>query len=119
MTTLTYNTAVGIGFGWNPTGNGYTPITGAKVSQVLNNAKNVALFFAAPFIGLAYLLAFPFVGLAMIAWIACKAVMKNVAVRRIAIAIAAPFIALAFVTVGPVVGLGALVWIGGRAMLKT
>ena len=26
-------------------------------------AKNVALFFAAPFIGLAYIIAFPFVGL--------------------------------------------------------
>jgi DNA-binding NtrC family response regulator len=30
-------------------------------------AKNVALFFAAPFIGLAYIIAFPFVGFAMLA----------------------------------------------------
>ena len=118
MTTLTYNTAVGTGFGWTYTGNGYNAINGAKVRHVLNNAKNVALFFAAPFIGLAYLLAFPLVGLAMIAWIACKAVAKNEAARRVALVIAAPFIALAFVTIGPVVGLGALVWIGGRAALK-
>ncbi len=31
-------------------------------------AANVGLFFAAPFIGLAYVLAFPFVGLGMLGW---------------------------------------------------
>ena len=118
MTTLTYNTAAGIGFGWNLTENGHATITGAKVKQALNNAKNVALFFAAPFIGLAYLLAFPLVGLAMLAWIACKAAARNNTARRVTLAIAAPFIALAFVIVGPIAGLGALVWIGARAALK-
>ncbi len=34
----------------------------APVEETVNVAKNVALFFAAPFIGLAYILAFPFVG---------------------------------------------------------
>lgn len=36
-------------------------------------AKNIALFFAAPFIGLAYILAFPFVGL----WMVGKMVWKK------------------------------------------
>ncbi len=43
-------------------GYGYTDYAGAaKV------AKNIALFAAAPFIGLAYAIAFPFVGLALLA----------------------------------------------------
>ena len=35
--------------------------------------KGIALFFAAPFIGLAYMIALPFVGGAMIAWFGAKA----------------------------------------------
>jgi len=40
-------------------------------------AKNVALFFAAPFIGLGYILAFPFVAIYAIAMHGCKAVTKG------------------------------------------
>ncbi|CAD5372800.1 Response regulatory domain-containing protein [Rubrivivax sp. A210] len=36
--------------------------------------RDVALFFAAPFLGLAYIIAMPFVGLGVIAWFAVKAV---------------------------------------------
>jgi len=90
----------------------------AAEAKAESRVKNIALFFAAPFIGLAYLLAFPFIGLGMLAWIAGKAVMKNDKLRPIALLIAAPFITLAFVTIGPIVGLGALVWIGGKALLK-
>ena len=85
-------------------GKGYAAATGAKSQTNLNNAKNVTLFFAAPFIGLAYLLAFPVAGLAMIAWIACKAVMKSKTARHAALVITAPFIALAFVTISPIAG---------------
>jgi len=35
--------------------------------------KDVALFLAAPFIGLAYIALFPFIGLAMLAWMGAKA----------------------------------------------
>lgn len=35
----------------------------AAVEEKENVAKNIALFFAAPFIGLAYIIAFPFVGI--------------------------------------------------------
>lgn len=38
--------------------------------------KNVALFIAAPFIGLAYILAFPIVGLAMLVWMGAQALLK-------------------------------------------
>jgi CheY-like chemotaxis protein len=94
------------------------PAPAAAEAKAESKVKNVALFFAAPFIGLAYLLAFPVIGLGMLAWIAGKAVMKNDKLRPIALLIAAPFITLAFVTIGPIVGLGALVWIGGKALLK-
>jgi len=108
-------------------GLGYAPVftanpravTGAKVkANIGKRAKNVALFLVAPFIGLAYLLAFPVVGFALLAWIAAKAVMKNDKARPIALVIAAPFIGLAFVTIGPVAGLGALAWYGAKALRK-
>lgn len=38
--------------------------------------KNMALFLAAPFIGLAYVIAMPFVGIGMLAWFGFKAVTK-------------------------------------------
>jgi hypothetical protein len=110
---------VGMGFGRITTGKGYKVTTAAKGEETLvKHVKNVALFFAAPFIGLAYLLAFPLVGFAMLAWIAGKAAMKSDKARPIALAIAAPFIALAFVTVGPIVALGALASMGVKALLE-
>ena len=39
--------------------------------------KNVALFFAAPFLGLAYVVALPFVGMGMLVWMGATAVMKR------------------------------------------
>ncbi len=83
-----------------------------------SHLKNVALFLAAPFVGLAYILAFPFVGLGMLAWLAGKAMMRNGTVKAIAYTIAAPIVTLAFVVIGPVLALGALAWIGGNAILK-
>ena len=124
MRTYTNNLMAGHGMmvalGFAP---GYAPTTGAFTAamgkaKIGKRAKNVALFLAAPFVGLAYLMTFPFVGLAMLAWLAAKALLNNNKTRPIALAIAAPFIGLAFVTVGPVVGLAALVWYGGKAVLR-
>jgi hypothetical protein len=110
---------VGLGFGRVLTRNGNAVTTAAKGNATLvKRVKNVALFFAAPFIGLAYLLAFPFVGFAMLMWIAGKAAMKSDKARPIALALATPFITLVFVTVGPIVGLGALALTGAGALLK-
>ncbi|MBE0615743.1 MAG: hypothetical protein IH604_18905 [Burkholderiales bacterium] len=80
--------------------------------------KNVALFLAAPFIGLAYLITFPLVGMGMIAWMVGKKLLANKTARPILLAVAAPFVSIAFVTVGPVVGLGAMAYVGGRALLN-
>jgi CheY-like chemotaxis protein len=87
--------------------------------------KNIALFLAAPFIGLAYLLAFPFIGLGMVAWMGGKALMKYGAVRKtvgvlkpIGLLVAAPFIGLAYAVALPFVGLAMLAWIGTRALFK-
>jgi hypothetical protein len=110
---------LGLGFGRVLTRTGHAVTTAAKGKATLvRRVKNVALFFAAPFIGLAYLLAFPLVGFALLAWIAVKAAMKSEKARPIAFALAAPFVALVFVAVGPIVGLGALVWTGAGALLK-
>ena len=40
-------------------------------------AKNVALFLAAPFMGLAYVVVFPFVGRGMLAWIGGRALLSH------------------------------------------
>ena len=40
-------------------------------------AKNVGLFIAAPFIGLAYVVAMPFVGLGLLGWLAVKAIVHR------------------------------------------
>jgi hypothetical protein len=110
MTTLTNNMVLenGLVLGLNAN----------REPTLAGKAWNIALFLAAPFIGLAYLLAFPVVGLGMIAWLAGKAIMKNEKARPVALLIAAPFITLVFVAVGPIVGLGALARIGCKALLK-
>ena len=87
--------------------------------------KSVALFFAAPFIGLAYLIALPFVGGAMLGWMALKAGLKYNAIRNagvilkhVALLAVAPFIGLASIVLLPFIGLVALGWLGVRAMVE-
>ena len=87
--------------------------------------KDIALFFAAPFIGLAYLIALPFVGLGMLAWMGGRELMKYRVARMIAITVknvglivAAPFIGLAYVIGFPFVALAILTWMGVRALVK-
>ena len=89
-----------------------------------NALTNIALFLAAPFIGLAYIVAFPFVGLGVLAVLAVRAAAKFAAVRTIGLvlknvgmAVAAPVLGLAFVVFFPVIGLGMLAWMGGRAVV--
>ncbi len=86
---------------------------------------NIALFFAAPFIGLAYVVALPFVGLGFLAVMAARAAAARFelvnkvaeAFRTIGLMIAAPFIGLAAVVLFPFVGLAMLAWMGGRSVL--
>jgi len=89
------------------------PVIAAAESRSV--VKNIALFLAAPFIGLVYLLAMPFVGLGALVWIGAKALAKKVpAIKFMALAITAPFIGLAFVVAMPFLGLGTLAWVGAR-----
>jgi len=87
--------------------------------------KNIALFLAAPFIGLAYIVAMPFVGLGMLAWMGGKELMKYGVARKLAhgaktvgMFIAAPFIGLAYIVVVPVAALGVLAWMGAKSLIN-
>jgi len=90
-----------------------------EIANSGNTLKNIALFLAAPFIGLAYVIAMPFVGAGMLAWMGGKALAKKFPlVKTMAMTVSAPFIGLAFILVAPIVGIGALGWYGTKALLK-
>ena len=81
--------------------------------------KNIALFFAAPFIGLAYIVCSPLVGLGFMAVLAGRAAAKFAAVRTAALVlknvvllVAAPVLGLAYVVFFPFIGLAALAYLG-------
>jgi len=95
----------------------------AEVARAGSLLGNILLFFAAPFIGLAYIMAMPFYGLAMVAFLATRAAAKNATVRaaaivlkHVAMVIAAPFIGLAYVVLFPFIGLALLLWMAGKAV---
>jgi CheY-like chemotaxis protein len=88
--------------------------------------KNIALFLAAPFIGLAYITIFPLVGIGYMAMLAWKAASKNatfkavaVTMKHVAMVIAAPFFGLAYMVFFPFIGLALLLWMGGKAALAS
>lgn len=87
--------------------------------SVATTAKNIALFLASPFIGLAYVVAMPFVAAAMLAYFAGKALFNRFPmIKHAAMMLAAPFIGLAFVLVAPIAGLGALGYMSAKALAK-
>ena len=95
----------------------------AEVARAGSMLGNILLFFAAPFIGLAYIMAMPFYGLAMVAFLAARAAAKNATVRaaaivlkHVAMVIAAPFIGLAYVVLFPFIGLALLLWMAAKAV---
>ena len=98
----------------------------AKVPEEKSNFRNIALFLAAPFIGLAYAVFLPLVGLAMLAWIGGKALLQTQAakkapayLRNVALFAFAPFIGLAYAIMLPFVGMAMLVWVGAKALMET
>ena len=115
------------------------PVARTKLYVVANNAlaqaatapeaegnalKNILLFFAAPFFGLAYIIALPLVGLAVLAVLAGRVAARFQAVRstarvlkNIGMVVAAPVLGLAYVVFFPFIGLAALAWMGGRAVV--
>ena len=111
------------GYGYSAVASGRLDAAASKAcTNGLATLKSVALFFAAPCFGLAYILVFPFVGLGIAVWFGGKALMKHAAARKAAevakragMIVAAPLLGLAFVTLLPLFGAGMLAWIGGRA----
>src|SRR5665647_1168313 len=95
----------------------------ATATEAAGNAlKNVLLFLAAPFIGLAYIVALPIVGFGLLAVLAVRAAAKfkavqfaALALKNVGMAVAAPVLGLAFVVFFPVVGLAGLAYVAGRA----
>lgn len=83
--------------------------------------KSIALAIAAPFVGLAYVIAFPIIGLGMLAWMGAKALVPAKVARFLknaALFFAAPFIGLAYTVAFPLIGLGLLAWMGAKALVK-
>lgn len=91
---------------------GYTT---TNAGHAINAATNAV---AAPFIGLLFVIALPFIALGALAWVAGRALRRNVAARylkNVLLFAAAPFIGLAYAVAFPFVGLGTLAWYGVRA----
>ena len=98
-----------------------TPATPKTESR----AKLIALFLAAPFIGLAYAVMLPFVGMGLLLKVAYEALAARYgkttgwkAVHMVAAVIAAPFVGLVWIVALPFVGLGTLAWVGAKAATK-
>jgi hypothetical protein len=96
----------------------------AKYASHVNAAAGTAVMLAAaPFIGLAFVVALPFAGLALIVWLAAKSLLASGRavwrrVRNVVLFFAAPFIGLVYAVALPFVGFGALLWIGLSAARK-
>jgi CheY-like chemotaxis protein len=89
----------------------------AVVVQERGRLANIALFLAAPFIGLVYALMLPAVGMAMIAGMAAKAIAaKHPGFAKGASMAAAPFIGLAYAVALPFIGMGMLLWTAAQAV---
>jgi CheY-like chemotaxis protein len=89
--------------------------------------KRLGLFFAAPLLGLAYVVVVPFAGLvALVAlplWYGGKALLNRTGplktwLGNVGLLLAAPFLGLAYVIALPFVGIGMLAWMGAKAVLK-
>ncbi len=98
------------------------PVVAPAVKE--NALKNIALFIAAPFIGLVYAVLLPFVGLGLLTKLAAEAMVKKYPVmanvfgfvKALAKLVAAPFLGLAFIVALPFVGMATLAWVGIRGL---
>jgi CheY-like chemotaxis protein len=85
--------------------------------------KTLGMLIAAPFIGLAYAIAFPFIGLGVLAWMGGAELLKRSGkigrfAKNLVLFIAAPIVGLAYVVAFPFVGLAVLAWMGAKAVVK-
>ena len=89
---------------------------------VVGFLKNVALFLAAPLVGLAYIVAFPLIGLGYAAYHGGKAIARRAPRvarfgRAAGMFVVAPLMGLVYTIVLPFVGLGMLLWLCGKPLL--
>jgi CheY-like chemotaxis protein len=88
--------------------------------------RTVAMLAAAPFVGLAFVVAFPFIALGLLVWTGLRAAAENHAwigrvgrfVRNVALFFAAPFIGLAYAVAFPFIGIGLIGLHGYRALMN-
>jgi len=87
-----------------------------------NRLVSIALFFVAPFIGLAYMIALPFYGFGVAAVLLGRMALSNARIsaavtvlRHVAMLAAAPFVGLAYIVLFPFIGLALLLWMAGKA----
>ena len=88
-----------------------------RIETTTGLVKNIALFFAAPFVALVYIVLFPFVGLGLLALMAARRVGVTRLAKRIGMMVAAPVIGFAAIVLFPFVGLAMLAAVGARALL--
>jgi len=89
-----------------------------------SGVRTIAMLAAAPFIGLAFVVAFPFVALGMLVWTGLRAAAEKHAwigrvgrfARNVGLFFAAPFIGLAYAIAFPFVGIGLIGLHGYRAL---
>src|SRR3974377_2034176 len=95
------------------------PVETAAPEAAGSAFKNILLFFAAPFLGLAYIIALPFVGLAVAAVLLARLaaarfpVIRHAApvLRTVALTVPRPPVGVVYVVFFPFIGLAALVWL--------
>jgi len=88
----------------------------AAVEGAARAAGKAVLILAAPFIGLAFVVALPFAGIAALAWMGLKAFGARYpravrTLRNVALFAAAPFIGLAYAVALPFVAFGAIAYV--------
>jgi CheY-like chemotaxis protein len=99
------------------------------ISKPVSRLKNIVLFLLAPFIGLAYLLAFPVFAVGMALWMALEqpdeaeplhpaAPAKRSVLKTIAMMPAAVLIGVVYAVAGPILGIGVLLSFGLQAWGK-
>jgi hypothetical protein len=89
-----------------------------EVAHERSRLVNIALFLAAPFIGLVYALMLPAVGMAMVIGMGAKAVAaKYPGFAKVATFAAAPFIGLVFAVSLPLIGAALLIKVAAQAAM--
>lgn len=85
-------------------------------TRVVSDVENVAMFFAAPLVGLIYVITFPFMGLGVFAYMVSRELIRigiseKTAnhIKNILMFFLAPFVGLAYALAFPFVGIGVLV----------